>query len=196
MKRLLIATALIAASSPAFAGDFFLKPYVGADYDYVHVNYKDNIDGTGLNGDDAANDTLHGFDLHAGVRVHKYLGFEGSYIWTADAKKDNVLGSGINTKVNVRGGTLDAMGYLPIDNKVELIGTVGISRLKANLNLSAFGASASGGEWETKGRIGGGAQYWLSDNINARALVRYQGADFSGIVDNAIIATIGLNYQF
>lgn len=178
-----------AADAPSNEYGFYFKPYVGADYDFIHADYKDG-------GDQVANDSLNGGDIHIGARVQKYLGFEASYLWTADATKDNVLGSGLNTKVNVQGGALDAMGYLPIGNsKFELIGTAGVSRLKAKLSLDGL-ISASGSEWETKGRIGGGAQYWLTDNINLRGIVRYQGANFSGALSNAIIYSAGLNFQF
>jgi hypothetical protein len=181
--------ACMLASSPAMAGDFFFKPYVGASYDYVHANYQDD-------GDQIAEENLHGFDIHAGARIHKYFGIEGSYLWTADGTKDNVLGTGINTKVNVMGYALDAMGYLPVTDKTELIGTAGVSRLRAHGRLEAGGAAAALSQWETKGRIGGGAQYWLTDNLNIRGLVRYQAADFSDTLDNAIIASLGLNWQF
>lgn len=196
MKKLSILLPLLLTTN-AYASDFYFKPYVGANYDYAKLDYQD-IPGTGLNGSDIASDSLNGADVHIGARVHKYLGFEASYLWTADSTKDNVLNTGVNTKVNVRGETLDAMGYLPIDEKgkFELIGTVGVSHLRAHANFSALGANGSDSETETKGRFGGGAQYWLSDNINARGIVRYQGADFDGDLNNAIIASIGLNYQF
>lgn len=181
-------------NSSAQASDFFFKPYVGADYDYVHANY---TTADGISGSDIASDSLNGFDAHLGARIHKYFGMEGSYLWTQSPSKNNVLGTGINTKVNVSGYALDAMGYLPVDNsgKFEIIGSIGASRLKGGIQLSGA-AIASGHEWETKGRIGGGAQYWLSENLNARGLVRYQGANFSGSLNDAIIASLGLNWQF
>lgn len=194
MKKLLITAAIIALSSPAIASDFFFKPYVGADYDYIHPDYQSQ---SGISGNDIASDSLNGGDIHIGARIHKYAGLEASYLWTASSDKNNILGTGINTSVDVKGFALDAMGYIPIDegSKFELIGTAGISRLTSGLKLT--GATvASNHESEIKGRIGGGAQYWLTDNLNARGIVRYQGADFSGSLNNAVIASIGLNWQF
>lgn len=40
------------------------------------------------------------------------------------------------------------------------------------------------------------AKYWLTNNVNARGLVRYQGADFDGLAENAVIGNAGLNFQF
>lgn len=164
---------------------FFFKPYVGADYDYTSINYDNNADSI-------LSDSLSGGDVHIGARIHKYLGFEGSYFDTASSSKN--VGA-LNTSVKLEGYTLDAMGYLPVADKVELIGTAGVSRLKATLSLSGL-LAGTGSEWETKGRIGGGAQYWITDNLNIRGLVRYQGADFRGIVNNAVISSLGINWQF
>jgi hypothetical protein len=185
-----------AAETPA---DFFFKPYVGADYQYTGVNYEEDIAGTGINGDDIANDSLHGVNLHVGARVHKHLGFEAGYLWSDEADKNNVLGTGINTKTSVKGFTFDALGYLPVDDagRLELIGTVGISHLKGEVEASAPGlATGSVDDTETKPRFGGGAQYWLTDHLNVRGLVRYQSADFDGTVKDAVTANLGLNFQF
>lgn len=193
----LLAAPVYAAETSA--GNFFFKPYVGADYQYTNVNYEDDIGGTGINGDDIANDSLHGVHLHVGARVHKHLGIEAGYLWGDEADKTNVLGTGINTKTSVHGFTLDALGYLPVGDsgKFELIGTVGISHLTGEVEASAPGlGTGSIDETETMGRFGGGAQYWLTDNLNVRGLVRYQAADFDGAVKDAVTANLGLNFQF
>lgn len=186
MKKIISILAIFLANN-AYADDLMFKPYVGVDYDYVHANYASGVD-------QILDKNINGADFHAGARINQYFGIEGSYLWTADSNKTV---TGLKTSVNLTGYTLDGMGYLPVtaDKKLELIGTVGISRLRANVQFSGL-LTGSGSEWETKGRIGTGAQYWLTDKINTRALVRYQAADFSGVVDNAIIGSIGLNYQF
>lgn len=195
MKKLLITVAIstlishaaLADSKPA--GDFFFKPYVGANYDYVSVNYQGNLDSV-------LKDSIHGGDLHVGARIHKYVGIEASYLLTQKAEKNNVLGSGINTGVKIEGGTFDVLGYAPVTEKFEVIGTVGLSVLKATADLNGAGGAASSSETEVRGRFGGGAQYWVTDNLNIRGLVRYQDADFGSVADNAVITSIGVNWQF
>ena len=143
----IFATAIIAASllasaayaapatttmaNTASANGFFFKPYVGADYDYLNINYS-TIPGTSSDYGALASKSLNGGDVHVGARVHKYLGFEASYLATASSSKDNILGSGLNSSIKVSGFTFDAMGYLPIDAmpKLELIGTAGVSNLR------------------------------------------------------------------
>jgi opacity protein-like surface antigen len=184
------------SSSWASDNGFFFKPYVGADYDYVSINYS-TIPGTSSDYGTLASKSLNGGDFHVGARVHKYLGFEASYLATASSSKNNILGSGLNSSIKLSGFTFDALGYLPIQAipKLELIGTAGVSNLKATIDFNGV-AAGSGHKTETKGRVGAGAQYWLTDNLNVRGLVRYQGANFSGVVDDAIVSSIGLNWQF
>ena len=177
-----------AAQADDWTSNFYFKAYVGGDYQYTHIDYSDG-------NSDVLDKNLNGGDVHIGARVNQYLGFEAGYEDTAYSTKDNVLGSGFNTKIKLQGYTLDALGYLPVtdDKKLELIGTAGVTRLEAKLDIPGIG---NGNEWETKGRVGGGAQYWVSDNLNVRGLVRYQGADFDDTANNAIVGTIGVNYQF
>lgn len=200
MKRLLFILALLIPSLAA-ADDgtgFFFKPYVGADYQYSDVSYKD-ISGTPYNWGDGFTSNFNGGDIHIGARVNKYLGVEAGYFDNASSSKNaTIAGLPANSSARFNGETLDALGYLPLgeSQKFELIGTTGLAYTSASAS-GAVGAnhlSLSQSEWEW--RIGAGAEYWLTDNINARGLVRYQTADFSGVVDNAIVTSVGLNYQF
>lgn len=190
MKRLLLALLIAFAPIAANAeGDFFFKPTAGIDYQYTHAFYESG-------GNQLAENNIHGANVHVGARIHKNLGIEAGYLWTQTASKDNVVGTTIDTDVRLSGFTLDALGYLPVADKLELIGTIGVSSLHGKFQFRGAGGSVSFTDSETKGRIGAGAQYWLTDKINARMLVRYQGADFSDTVKYAVVATAGLNWQF
>ncbi len=184
--KTIITTTILATSlvSAANAEDFYFKPYVGADYEYVHLNY--NNDDKGL-----AKENLNGGNAHVGARIHKNLGFEGGYTETATATKDNVLGSGLDSSIKLSGFNLDALAYLPVgDGKLELIATGGVAYTKIKIGVTTAGSAS---DWQTKGRFGAGGQYWLSDNANIRAIARYQDA---GDGESAIIGNLGINYQF
>lgn len=188
---LLIPTSVCAAEPSGF----FFQPYGGIDFQHTGVDY-DNISGTNVSYEDLVSDSFNGANFHLGARVNKYLGVEGGYTWTADSDKSKVLGTAIGTRAHVAGWNADALGYLPLgDEKFELIGTMGVSLLTASLNFN--GAVTGGGNTEEFGfRAGGGAEYWLTDHVNGRVLLRYQTADFKGIADNAYNLTAGINYQF
>jgi len=195
MKSKILFITLLMASVPAFADEqesssLFFKPYVGIDYQYTAINYK--------NGNDAVlADNLSGGDIHFGAKVHNNFGLEIGYFDNKEENKSNVLGSGFGTSAKISGWTLDALGYLPIgeSKRFELIGTVGVARTEAEAKVSAPGI-ASISDTETELRFGGGAQYKLTDSLNLRSIVRYQTFDFDDTGSNAVIASIGFNYEF
>lgn len=151
------------AGSSLASDGFFFKPYVGADYQYSSFSYQNG-------GDQDFADTFSGGDVHIGARVHKYLGFEASYFDSAKGNKDNIQGSGINTSTKFQGESLDAMGYLPLaSSKAELIGLVGVNHTKGSISATGVVTGTEAGS-KTFAEFGGGAQYWITDNVNARLL--------------------------
>ena len=182
----LAATAIFAAL-PASAAEktYSWNPYIGIDYQHTRINYDNAVE-------PFLDDSLGGFNIHAGLRPYKYLGAELGYFQTAEGKGSI---AGLETKVKVRGVTFDAMGYLPVDESgtVELIGTAGVLWNKAKLEVPTIGSDS---ESEIDWRIGAGAQVNVADNVNMRGIVRYQTADFEDTADNAWVYTVGLNYGF
>lgn len=110
-----------------------------------------------------------------------------------------IAAADFSTDVKLSGFTLDALGYVPVDEQeaFNLIGTAGVSYLKAEASLTEPGVGTEGfDESEFGFRVGGGAQYNVTDAVNLRGLVRYQTADFEGAVDNIWMYSVGLNYAF
>lgn len=213
MKKLLSTAALMTAFIlPAHAQEINFKPYVGFDLQKSVYNYNNNYDiggGLALNGNAILEDSLNGLNIHVGNRFHKYFGAELGYFRTKEESKSIVNGTTVGpatvatadftTDVKMHGFTLDALGYYPIDEaeKFELIGTAGLSWSKAEITATVPGVgSGNVDDSEIGFRIGAGAQFNINDNINIRSLVRYQTADFNGVVDNAWTYGLGLNYSF
>lgn len=190
LSLIFISGSAYAANTPT-APEFFFKSYVGADYNYSNVDFSKGNSGVFAR-------SYNGGDIHAGARVHKNLGFEASYFDSAHSTNTFISGvTPINTTAKLDGWAVDAMGYLPIPAvpRLELIGTAGLAHTWVKGTATAIG-SVTLTDDETKPRIGAGAQYWVNDNLNVRGLVRYQDADFSGTINNIIIASLGLNWQF
>ncbi len=194
----LFATSAFAESSP---DGFFFKPYVGAAYNRYDINYK-AIPTTQFSFGDFSENTLHGFNLSAGARIHKYLGVEASYL---RALKDTKTGpASIESSNHGDGIALDVMGYYPIDaTNIELIASVGATYTSyiGNSTNANFAVDTN----ELKARVGGGAQYWLTDSINVRGLLHYQDAEYAGktvgattdgTANNTWITSIGINLTF
>ena len=199
MKRVLLALAVLVPSiaSAADYSDFFFKPYVGADYQYTSVDFK-NVPGTAYNYGSVFADSFSGGDVHIGARVHKYLGFELGYSDTLSESKSSILGTTASSSARIDAWTLDAMGYLPVgeSQKFELIGDLGIARTEATGSVTVSGTRYSESGFEYRPRAGLGAQYWLTGNLNVRGLVYYQDASFHSTVNDAIVGSLGVNWQF
>lgn len=174
------------------AKQFFFKPYVGLGYQ--NNDFGEKGQPLGGDSDDYIDTNLHGGNIYLGARFHKYWAVEAAYQRSEEAKQSNVLGLGVDSKARISGGSVDLLGYLPINPKLDVIGTVGITRLKGEVEYS--GGIGSYDETETKWRAGAGLQYALTDRLNARGLVRYQEASFDNLVDDAVVSTVGLNWEF
>jgi len=212
MKKVFSTMAIFAAFIPDAHAEpsFIFKPYVGFDLQRSVYDYNNNYDiggGFSLDGDTLLEDSLNGANIHIGARLHKNLGLELGYFRTQEEGKSiatgTVVGKGLvaatdfDTDIKLNGFTLDALGYIPLTEKLELIGTGGVSWTKGEVTLTIpTVGNESVNESEIGFRIGGGAQFNFTDNINARALVRYQTADFDDVADNAWTGTVGLNYSF
>lgn len=192
-KYILIASVFFATAAQADDG-FYFKPYVGADYEYTGVSYG-NVPGTAVSYGDIFPSSFSGGDVHIGARLHQYFGLEGSYFDTASSNKSAVLGTSASSSARFDGWSIDAMGYIPLAPKFELIGTAGYARIDVKGSIAISGTNFSDGGWSNAGRVGGGAQYWITDNLNIRGLVRYENINTTGI-DNAVLADIGINWQF
>lgn len=204
-----IAAVAILSTVPAGAAEsktYSWAPYVGVDYQRMSFNYNNNYDvggGLALDGETVLDDSLNGLNLHIGARPYENLGFELGYFRTENADKDITAGETVGpgtvaltnftTHTRVQGVTLDAMGYLPVTQQVELIGTAGLLWNQAKAEFAGYGNEKKS---EIDWRIGAGAQVNVVNNVNLRGLVRYQTADFKDVADNAWVYTIGVNYGF
>lgn len=209
IKPSLLALASLSIAASANATDLKqLNPYIGVDLQHTAYEFSDTSS-TSASPDLLLEDALNGFNIHAGVRPYKNLGVEVGFFNNLEETKSIASGSAVgggltaatdfSTDISSFGFTADVIGYLPIDKKerFELIGTTGVSWTKAEitLNVPTVG-NASESDSEFGFRIGGGAQYKLTEKFNVRGLARYQTADFSGLVDSATTFSVGLNYNF
>lgn len=211
MKKLLLAGSALALLAPPVAqAEMNLQPYIGFDIQRTDYSYNGNYGiggGLALDGDTVLEDVLYGGNIHIGSRVFKNFGVELGYFRNREESENisagDVIGPGtvaaadFSTDIKTHGFTLDGLGYLPVAERFELIGTAGLSWTDAEIELSVPGAAAADADEDEFGyRIGAGGQFHITDRLNARGLVRYQYADFDNVADNAWTASIGLNYSF
>lgn len=189
MKRLLgTAAILMAFAAPAQANDYptLFNPYVGIDYQAMNVKF------------DGGSETANGVNVHVGNRFNEHVGVELGYFHTEEVSQTIEPTLPITAKARLVGVTLDALGYLPVneDKTLELIGSVGVSHIVAKAKFSVAGIPINDNANEWGFRAGAGAQYHITDKVSLRGMARYQSADFDDIAKRAWVYTAGLNYSF
>ncbi|MFV0625907.1 MAG: outer membrane beta-barrel protein [Alphaproteobacteria bacterium] len=182
-KFLFVSAAALLFSYSAKAADIEVKPLVGLDYVYSYAEYKaDNKKALQKNFNSPA--------LVLGAQLNKYFSVEGLYQQTFNQSKNH---EGTKNKSKYRVLGLDAIGHLPLGcaQKVELLGLVGTG----NYRYSAKNAYEKGSDDGWYGRIGGGVQYNVTDQVAVRAMVKNSWVDVKGL-DSVLDATLGVRYSF
>lgn len=224
MKNKLISSILSVAllsSGAAFALDMDPKFYVGGEIQGSKLKGKPNTVGELVNLPANASSTLEGYPLETqakhtkvgpgvfvGTRLHENFGLEAGYtiVGKSRVKRDYNFGDSVKSDATVkhRNVYLDANGYLPVNESVDLIGSVGVGQLKSTMKGDAVYTPAGGASQnialkkesskKTGLRLGLGAQYKITENVGTRLMLRHQkGNDFIKSVNTA---GLGLFYQF
>lgn len=136
-----------------------------------------------------------GWNILAGVRFTRCLGVEIGYGAILKAKGTAQLNREATNKIsNIY---LDGMGYLAVAPNIELIGSVGVGKIKSSANV--VGASFQDIENINQSKVGfrggAGAQYNIDDSWSVRAMLRYQKGYKSFLTGNTSFS-IGATYTF
>ena len=162
--------------------DWRIRPVLGADYSYSMFSLSDD-EGYNM----IAADDIHSFALSGGLKFNQHFGIEAFYQNTL-VKAEHDL-TGVESEFNAYG--LDLVGYLPVSEKFDLIGTAGVAKYEVELSYAGESLTDDG----IGGRIGFGGQYNFNNNISARFMARYNHIDIEG-VDNMIDLTAGFRFYF
>ncbi|MBE6452081.1 MAG: porin family protein [Alphaproteobacteria bacterium] len=189
-KSLLLAgvACLMATSANAGMMDSMKKayhdmtPYIGADYAYSNLDLKGPAKGSEENFNTAK--------INAGVDIGKYMGLEAFYQFGGSRKAHLKDGTTSKFKFNAYG--LDLYGYMPLGcaQKFSLVGTAGIAMYDTELKHNDKVSKSRVGY-----RVGGGAQYKMTDRLAARVIGRYGyvgGKELNHVAE----VTAGLRYSF
>ncbi len=190
MKKFLLCAG-VAACAFAFsanATELEIKPYVGLDYVYSMSDIEK------VNGINAFEEDLNAFAVSAGAKLHPNFGVEMFYQKSEEGEKKFANGK-TNDEYQAYG--IDLQGYLPVAEKLDLIGSLGFGYydvdIKAKANSPAI--SADGDDQGAGYRLGLGAQYNFTENWGARLMARYVDIDIDGL-DNMVDITAGVRYSF
>lgn len=185
-KTLLLASAacIIATSANAKMWNNF-DPYIGADYAYDNLNLKGDAK--------YARKNFNSAKINLGTDITQYSSWEAFYQFGGSRKahlKDSQGGGTKKFKFNAYG--LDGYGYMPLgcEQKFSLVGTLGAAVYDTELKHKNKITKSRVGY-----RIGGGAQYKITDNISARVIGRYSHVGTRDLKHLAEV-TAGVRYSF
>lgn len=191
-KTLLLASVATIASLQAHAWEF--KPYIGVDYVYSIAD---------IDKDEVLNKTVfekkyNNIALDFGLKLHQNFGLEAFAQFSDKGEKSNSF-AGINfkTEINYRAFGLDAIGYLPLSNQFDLLGSVGFAYYDFDEKLTIpavnYSEKESDDHWAL--RAGIGAQYSINENFAIRGMLHYNRIDMDGL-DHIIDLSAGIRYYF
>lgn len=194
MKNRILAVATFAAiltATAAQASEF--KPYIGMDISGVRVDYESV---NGISGDELFADSAVAVNPYIGVDLHKNFAVELGYFQTGSEKK-NVSGILLggqpleSTEMRVKGFHIDAVGKHAVNDKLNLLGSLGIARIQADTKATVAGVTESFDDNDTVWRLGFGADYKLHENWSLRGMVRYMNVE-----DGLMQYGVGVSYRF
>lgn len=190
-KMLLLATSACLFAMNAQASDMMkeMRPYVGIDYAYS------DADISKIDNKQYFNHQFNTGDINVGVRMGKYMGVEAFFQKSMEEKK--TVFNTIKTKADFYAYGLDLMGYMPVHEKIELIGALGVAQydVTAKAHNTETGAKIHNDDSGFGIRMGAGVQYNITDNVAVRALGRYTWLDVDN-VNHLKEFVIGARYSF
>lgn len=181
-KYLLMAGVCFLFTPHANAED--LQPYVGLDLGGSRIEYSNKVGGGHA-------DTIAVANLNLGAKFNKYFGFELSSQASSEADVDG-LGDLSYSSLG-----LDAVGYIPLNDKFEFFALAGVGYynfdLKLNQKIDDLEIHAT--KNETAFRAGLGLQYSINDKWAVRCMAKYHHID-NDYFDYIGEALIGVRYNF
>ena len=181
-KTLLLAGVACLFAAQAQAEGF--NPYVGFDLGGSKMEYSNKVGGGHPDATSVAN-------LNFGLKFNNYFGLELS---SQASSETDVEGAGDLSYSSVG---IDAVGYLPCNEKVDLLAMAGVGYynfdIKLDQKLDDLEVHLT--KNETAFRAGLGVQYNINEKWALRGMARYHHID-SDYFDYIGDITVGVRYNF
>ena len=181
MKKLLLASTIALCAVSAHAND--IKPVLGLDYVYSDIGLKNGWEYV-------AEDKYSSFNLSAGFKAGKYVGMEAFFQHSNKRDGVDTIYGPLQTSFYALGA--DTIGYLPIQEKLNLLGSIGFGYYDVTAELADIEDSENG----LGVRLGAGVQYDLTDNVALRSMARYVKPVGFDTMDDIMEVSAGIRFSF
>lgn len=172
------------------------KPYVGLDYVYSDAGMKDNLD-------EAYESKYNSFKFDLGAKLNKNFGLEFFYQQSGEEDKKHatasILGADAEISTEFKAYGVDAIGYLPLTDKLEGLGSIGFAKYDFEAEYNLIGVAKEKQDEDNIGiRFGLGLQYNITDNVAVNGMARYVKIDDSDddVIEDITEFSIGARYSF
>lgn len=191
-----------------------IRPYVGLELFNIQLNFSQQ-DGYALERPSTYfKDSALGFAGFAGFRFHKNFGLEGFYKHSFNEKKVTNIVTEDNANYDVTGSTLvsaygiDILAYLPLNNQIDLLASVGIGQYKIETEFKdqvsittgsyyLYNNVISSKNYDTAAiRIGAGLQYNMKEAVYLRGMIRYVKMSDDDYIKSLTEISLGMFYLF
>jgi opacity protein-like surface antigen len=179
MKKSLANLAIVLSLSPFIAQA--KDAYIGAAYTYMAVSDAEPFA-----------DSHHGGNVFAGTKITPNLGLELGYSYFL-TETTTYPGATLDTAYHLV--SLDALGYLPVSPKANLVGLIGAGYVISNFEQKGL-INYENGDGTVALRVGGGASVDLNDKLSVRALLKYNYLPDSENIDGLTEFSVGAAYKF
>ena len=223
---------LVSFSCSVYAIDDIGVPYVGFNAQVREMDFRRGY------GKHMFAKTVPQGELYAGLKINPYVGFELGYLRSEERHKsntlkypDHLLGTPVsltpgdyergNTSFKIEGGSVNVVGFLPISEDFQLLGTLGLARLRVKLryiplNFSGHDLTSqeiashtrdfTSSKYVPQAKVG--IQYMMTQALGLKALVGWDGTSRFNLLTNkqasparaslkdSYTAGLGLAYYF
>lgn len=163
-----------------------------------------NLLGSGFTGVSIVDDDKDtGYKLYGGYKFNKNFALEGGYfdLGKFGFTATTVPAGTLNGSIKLRGFNMDAVGILPITQKLSALARVGVNYAEARDTFSGTGAvnvlNPSPSERDVNYKYGLGMQYDFTESLGMRIEAeRYRINDAVGNKGDVDLFSIGLVYLF
>ena len=183
MKKILLASVLSVLPFMANAENINIKPVIGVDYSYYAKTDLQN------GWDKDVEDNYQSFSGVVGVKMNDVIGIEAFY--QQSLEEDSPYWYDVSSEFNAFG--VDALAYIPLNERIDFIPSVGIGRYEVEVNIDDWGSDSEDGLGL---RAGLGMQINFNENIGLRISGRYVHLDDFESADNIMEFSTGLRFTF
>ncbi len=193
----------------AVAYEHELMPYVGLNAQMRYLPFKAGY------GKDNFQSKMPQGEVIAGLKLNPYLGFEVGYLRSVERHRTVVTGypvspylgipnyfsSGESEKASfysrIDGATFNMIGFLPVDDNIQLIGSLCIARMRVKLSYVPLGNQATDFPQSTIDELTrtftkskyipqakAGVQYMITQAVGFRALIGWDGTGRFKLLNN------------